>query len=126
LHNSFIDIPRCVLYNHLDLVSLPPLPEGVEVEERAIVTDDNQGAPCPEREPAGSQKSAASSEKEVDSEATTSAHSPPPAVSPRNKRKRDEVVDSGPSKTNTPAVEEVAPTEKRTTFDPYADALISS
>ena len=113
------------MQNHPTLVCLPPLPEGGEVEERAVVTDDNQGTSRPESETAGSRKSAVSSEKE-DSEATGSAHSPPPATSPRNKRKRDEVVDSGPSKTGTPPAEEVAPTEKRTTFDPYTDALISS
>ncbi|KAK1698096.1 hypothetical protein QYE76_014793 [Lolium multiflorum] len=112
--------------NHPDLVSLPPLPEGGEVEERAVVTDDNQGTSRPESEAAGSRKSAVSSEKEVESEATGSAHSPPPAVSPKNKRKRDEVVDSDPSKTGTPPAEEIVPTEKRTTFDPYTDALVSS
>ncbi|KAK1611789.1 hypothetical protein QYE76_035462 [Lolium multiflorum] len=67
--------------NHPNLVSLPPLPEGGEVEERAVVTDDNQDAPSFDNEPAGSRKSAGSSEKEAASEATTSAQSPPPAVS---------------------------------------------
>ncbi|KAK1610979.1 hypothetical protein QYE76_034652 [Lolium multiflorum] len=107
--------------NHPDLVSLPPLPEGGEVEERAVVTEDNQGAPCPESEPAGSRKSAGSSKKEADSKATTSAHSPPPAVSPRNKRKRTDVEDSGTSK-----AEEAAPSNRKAAFDPYLDALVSS
>ncbi|KAK1613783.1 hypothetical protein QYE76_019300 [Lolium multiflorum] len=60
------------------------------------------------------------------SEATASTHSLPSAVSPRNKRKRDEVADSGTSKTGTPPTEEVVPTEGRTTFNPYEDALVSS
>ncbi|KAK1630889.1 hypothetical protein QYE76_005204 [Lolium multiflorum] len=76
--------------NHPVLASLPPLPEGGEVEERAVVTDDNQ------------------------------------AVSPRNKRKRDEVADSGTSKSGAPPAEEVVPDEERTTFNPYEDALVSS
>ncbi|KAK1625994.1 hypothetical protein QYE76_000309 [Lolium multiflorum] len=111
--------------NHPVLASLPPLPEDGEVEEQAVVTDDNQGTSRPESEIAGSQKSAASSERE-DSEATASTHSLPSAVSPRNKRKRDEVDNSGTSKTGAPPAEEVAPTEERTTFNPYEDALVSS
>ncbi|KAK1686316.1 hypothetical protein QYE76_047164 [Lolium multiflorum] len=46
--------------NHDTTSPLPPLPEGGDVEERAVVTDDNQ-------------------------------------ASPKNKRKRDDVVDSGTS-----------------------------
>ncbi|KAK1644572.1 hypothetical protein QYE76_062377 [Lolium multiflorum] len=107
--------------NHPDLVSLSPLPEGGEVEERAVVTDDNQGTSRPESEAAGSRKSAVSSEKEVDSEATSSTHSLPPAVSPKNKRKRNEVEDSGTSK-----AEEVGPSEGKKAFDPFLDALVSS
>ncbi|KAK1653454.1 hypothetical protein QYE76_071259 [Lolium multiflorum] len=107
--------------NHPNLVSLPPLPEGGEVDERAVVTDDNQDAPSFENEPADSQKSAGSSEKEAASEATTSAQSPPPAVSPRNKRKRADVEDSGTSK-----AEEAAPSRQKAAFDPYLEALISS
>ncbi|KAK1642813.1 hypothetical protein QYE76_060618 [Lolium multiflorum] len=76
--------------NHPVLTSLPPLTEGGEVEEWTVVTDDNQGTSRPESEVVGSEKSAASSEKEVDSEATASTHSLPSAVSPGNKRKRDE------------------------------------
>ncbi|KAK1618841.1 hypothetical protein QYE76_024358 [Lolium multiflorum] len=73
--------------NHQVLASLPPLPEGGEVEERAVVTDDNQGTSRPESEVAGSHKSAASSEKEVDSDATELTHSLPSAVSPGKKEK---------------------------------------
>jgi hypothetical protein len=96
------------------------------VEERTIVTDDNQGTSHPESEVAGFQKPAASSEKEVESEATASTHSLPSAVSPRNKRKMDEVADSGASKAGTSPAEEVGPSEKKTTFNPYEDALVSS
>ncbi|KAK1615574.1 hypothetical protein QYE76_021091 [Lolium multiflorum] len=55
--------------NHPNLVSLPPLPEGGEVEERAVISDDNQDAPSFVNEPADSRKSAGSYEKEAASEA---------------------------------------------------------
>ncbi|KAK1668507.1 hypothetical protein QYE76_056666 [Lolium multiflorum] len=109
------------LENHPDLVSLPPLPEGGEVEERAIVTDDNQEAPSFVNEPVDSLKSAGSSEKDGASEGTASAQSPPPAVSPRNKRKRNNVEDSGTSK-----AKEVDPSRQKATYDPYLESLVSS
>ncbi|KAK1642021.1 hypothetical protein QYE76_059826 [Lolium multiflorum] len=99
--------------NHPDLVSLPPLPEGGEVEERAIVTDDE--APSFVNEPVDSRKSAGSSE------GTASALSPPPAVSPKGKRKRNDVEDSGTSK-----AEEVDPSRQKATYDPYLESLVSS
>jgi vacuolar-type H+-ATPase subunit H len=108
------------------LASLPPLPEGGEVEERTVVEDDNQGTSRPDSEVAGSQKSAASLEKEADSEATASTHSSLPAASPKNKRKRDEVVDSGTSKAGAVHVEETAPDVGKRAFNPYEDALVSS
>ncbi|XP_051206122.2 uncharacterized protein [Lolium perenne] len=101
--------------NHPDLVSLPPLPEGGEVEERAIVTDDNQEAPSSVNEPVDSRKSAGSSE------GTASAQSPPPAVSPKGKRKRNDVEDSGTSK-----AEEVDPSNQKAAYDPYLESLVSS
>ncbi|KAK1694004.1 hypothetical protein QYE76_010701 [Lolium multiflorum] len=112
--------------NHPVLASLPPLPEGGEVEERNVVTDDNQGASRLESEVAASHKSAASSEKEAESEATASTQSPPSAVSPRNKRKRGEIADSGTSKTGASHAKEVIPDAGKKTFDPYEDALVSS
>ncbi|KAK1614281.1 hypothetical protein QYE76_019798 [Lolium multiflorum] len=113
--------------NHPNLVSLPPLPEGGEVEERAVVTDDNQDAPSFENEPAGSRKSAGSSEKEAASEATASAQSPPPAVSPKNKRKRANVEERADVEdSDTSKAEETAPARRKAAFDPYLDALISS
>ncbi|KAK1692353.1 hypothetical protein QYE76_009050 [Lolium multiflorum] len=124
-HNIAYNIGGVVICNHPVLASLPPLPEDGEVEEQAVVTDDNQGTSRPESEVAGSQKSAASSERE-DSKATASTHSLPSAVSPRNKRKRDEVDDFGTSKAGAPPAEEIVPTEGRTTFNPYEDALVSS
>jgi hypothetical protein len=72
-------------------------------------------------EPVDSLKSAGSSEKEAASEGTASAQSPPPAVSPRNKRKRDDVEDSGTSK-----AEEAVPSRQKAAYDPYLEALISS
>ncbi|KAK1643684.1 hypothetical protein QYE76_061489 [Lolium multiflorum] len=107
--------------NHPDLVSLPPLPEGGEVEERAIVTDDNQEAPSFVNEPVNSLKSAGSSEKDAASEGTRRHLSPPPAVSPKNKRKRNDVEDSGTSK-----AEEVDPSHQKATYDPYLESLVSS
>ncbi|KAK1629168.1 hypothetical protein QYE76_003483 [Lolium multiflorum] len=107
--------------DHPNLVSLPPLPEGGEVEERAVISDDNPDAPSFANEPAESRKSAGSDEKEDVSEATASAQSLPPAVSPRNKRKRDDVEDSGTSK-----VDEAVPSHQKAGYDPYLESLISS
>ncbi|KAK1633085.1 hypothetical protein QYE76_007400 [Lolium multiflorum] len=112
--------------NHQVLASLPPLPEGGEVEERAIVTDDNQGTSRPESEIVGSHKSAASSEREIDSEASESTRSLPSAASPTNKRKRDVVADSGASKANKAPLREISPEEEERPFNPYDDALVSS
>ncbi|KAK1608378.1 hypothetical protein QYE76_032051 [Lolium multiflorum] len=107
--------------DHPNLVSLPPLPEGGEVEERAVISDDNPDAPSFTNEPAESRRSAGSDEKEDVSEATASAQSLPPAVSPRNKRKRDDVEDSGTSK-----VDEAVPSHQKAGYDPYLESLISS
>ncbi|KAK1629191.1 hypothetical protein QYE76_003506 [Lolium multiflorum] len=112
--------------NHQVLASLPPLPEGREVEERAVVTEDNQVTSRPESEVAGSHKSAASSEREIDSEASESTRSLPSAASPTNKQKRDEVADSDTSKTNKSPLKETSPEEEERPFNPYDDALVSS
>jgi hypothetical protein len=119
-------LPLSFVQNHKTASPLPPLPEGGEVEERAVISEDTQVPPHPESEVAVSHKPAASSEKEYESEATASTHSLPSAVSPRNKRKRDEVADSGTSKAGASPAEEVVPTEEKTTFNPYEDALVSS
>ena len=113
------------MQNHQVISSLPPLPEGGEVDDRTVVTDDSQVPSRPESEVAGSHKSAASSDKETESEASESARSPPSAASPKNKRKRGEIEDSGTSKPSGSPVEEASP-EEEGAFDPYADALISS
>ncbi|KAK1662756.1 hypothetical protein QYE76_050915 [Lolium multiflorum] len=68
-----------------------------------------------------SRKSAGSVEKDAASEDTTSAQSPPPAVSPKNKRKRGDVEDSGTSKP-----EEAIPSPQKAAYDPYFASLISS
>ncbi|KAK1683826.1 hypothetical protein QYE76_044674 [Lolium multiflorum] len=107
--------------DHPNLVSLPPLPEGGEVKERAVISDDNQDAPSFANEPAESRKSAGSDEKEDASEATASAQSPPPAVSPKNKRKRNDAENSGTSK-----AEEAVPSRQKAAYDPYLETLISS
>ncbi|KAK1644363.1 hypothetical protein QYE76_062168 [Lolium multiflorum] len=114
------------LSKHQVLSSLPPLPEGGEVEERTIVTDENQGTSRPESEVAGSHKSATSCEREAESEASESTQSLPSAVSPTNKRKRDEVADSGTSKAGKSPIEETPPEEEEKAFNPYDDALVSS
>ncbi|KAK1648406.1 hypothetical protein QYE76_066211 [Lolium multiflorum] len=105
--------------------SLPPLPKGGEVEERTIITDETQGTSRPESEVAGSHKSAASSERDADSEATDSVPYLPSAASPKNKRKRDEVAGSGTSKAGESPAEETSPEEEEA-FNPYNDALVSS
>ncbi|KAK1683605.1 hypothetical protein QYE76_044453 [Lolium multiflorum] len=107
--------------NHPNLVSLPPLPEGGEVEERTVISNDNQEASSFVNEPADSRKSAGSAEKDAASEDTTSAQSPPPADSPKNKRKRGDVEDSGTSKP-----EEAAPLPQKAAYDPYLASIISS
>ncbi|KAK1630043.1 hypothetical protein QYE76_004358 [Lolium multiflorum] len=93
------------LSKHQVLSSLPPLPEGGEVEERIIVTNDNQGTSRPESEVAGSHKSAAS---------------------PTNRWKRDEVANSGTFKAGKSPIEEASPEEERKAFNPYDDALVRS
>ncbi|KAK1662737.1 hypothetical protein QYE76_050896 [Lolium multiflorum] len=112
--------------NHATASPLPPLPEGGEVEERAVVTDDNQATSRPESEAAFSRKSAASSEKDADAEATSSTRSPPSAASPRSKRKRDEAVDTGTSKAGASRAEKTAPNAGEETLDLYDAALVSS
>ncbi|KAK1682381.1 hypothetical protein QYE76_043229 [Lolium multiflorum] len=106
--------------NHPTMSSLPPLPEDGEVEEQAIVAEDNQGSSLHESEVAGSHKSAASHEKEIESEAE-STQSLPPAVSPKNKRKRDDAEASGTSKP-----EKTVPSQPGSAYDPYLETLISS
>ncbi|KAK1632591.1 hypothetical protein QYE76_006906 [Lolium multiflorum] len=59
--------------------------------------------------------------KEGASEATASAQSPPPAVSPKNKRKRNDAEESGTSK-----AEEAVPSRQKAAYDPYLETLISS
>ncbi|KAK1667965.1 hypothetical protein QYE76_056124 [Lolium multiflorum] len=107
--------------DHPNLISLPPLPEGGEVEERAVISDDNQDAPSFANEPAESRKSVGSDEKEDASEATASAQSPPPAVSPKNKRKMNDAENSGTSK-----AKEAVPSRQKAAYDPYLETLISS
>ncbi|KAK1666759.1 hypothetical protein QYE76_054918 [Lolium multiflorum] len=115
---------------HQIVSSLRPLPEGGEVEERTVVTDDAQVTSRPESEVAGSHKSAASSEREAESEASESTHSIPSAVSPRNKRKRGDAEGSGTSKLSSSPVEETAPEEtapeEEEPFNAYDAALVSS
>ncbi|KAK1593724.1 hypothetical protein QYE76_026998 [Lolium multiflorum] len=108
---------------HLVLSSLPPLPEGGEVEERAVVTDDNQGISRPESGAGDSHKSAASLEKETEAEVSSSTRSSLPAASPKGKRKRDEAIDSGTSKVNTSRAGKSALDAEEETLDLYGAAL---
>ncbi|KAK1660375.1 hypothetical protein QYE76_048534 [Lolium multiflorum] len=99
--------------------------EGGEVEERAVVTDDNQGMSRLRVRPR-SRKSAASSEKDVEAETTSSTHSPPSAASHRSKRKRDDAVDTGTSKAGVAHAEKTVPDAKKEALDLYEAALVSS
>jgi hypothetical protein len=114
-----------ILQNHQILSSLPPLPEGGEVDERTVVTDNSQEPSLPESEATESQKSAGSSKKETVSEQySESGHSisPPLATSPDGrKRKRNDIENSGTSKLAETAAEESSP-EEEGAFDPFADA----
>ncbi|KAK1685580.1 hypothetical protein QYE76_046428 [Lolium multiflorum] len=96
------------------ILSSLPLPVGGEVDERAVVTNDSQETSRPESEAAGSQKSAASSQKETKLERSDSGRSvsPPLAVSPRHKRKRKDIKDPGTSKPTESAAEEPLPEEE--------------
>ncbi|KAK1603183.1 hypothetical protein QYE76_016553 [Lolium multiflorum] len=103
--------------NHPTMDSLPPLPEDGEVEEQAIVAEDNQGSSLPESEVAGSHKSAASHEKEVESKESDAI--PSSCCFPKNKRKRNDAEDSGTSKP-----EEAIPSRQKASYDPYLETLI--
>ncbi|KAK1664331.1 hypothetical protein QYE76_052490, partial [Lolium multiflorum] len=109
--------------NHQDLSSLPPLPEGGEVDERAIVRDDSQDSSMLESEPAASRKIAGSSDEEAESEQrsdSTHSISPPPIASPDGrKRKRNDDENSGASKLAEPAAEESSPDDLEA-FDPFS------
>ncbi|KAK1649127.1 hypothetical protein QYE76_066932 [Lolium multiflorum] len=72
------------------------------------------------------EKSAASLEKENDTEVTSSTRSSLPAASPKGKRKRDETIDSGASKADTSRAEKTAPDAGEKALDLYDAALISS
>ncbi|KAM0887183.1 hypothetical protein ACQ4PT_029227 [Festuca glaucescens] len=111
--------------NHQTLSSLPPLPEGGDVSERAIITDDSQETSILENEPAESEKSAGSSDKISESEQVSgSSHtnSPPVASPDKRKRKRNpNEEDSGASKLSEPAAGESAP-EGQENFDSFTAA----
>ncbi|KAK1670787.1 hypothetical protein QYE76_058946 [Lolium multiflorum] len=109
---------------HQILSCLPPLHEGGEVDGRAIVGDDSQEFSALESEPAESQKTAGSADKDLDSEQPSESSqsvSLPPAASPEKcKRKRDDdEEDSGASKPAGTTAEESSP-EDDEAFDPYA------
>ena len=95
------------------------------MDERTVIYDESQESTPLETEVAGSHKFAASSDNVTESDASESVHSPPSAVSPKNKRKRGDVEDSGTSKPSKSPAEETAP-EKEGAFCPYEDAIISS
>ena len=125
--NDFIVLTRSFyLQNHQTLSSLPPLPKGGDVSERAIITDDSQETSILESEPVESEKSAGSSDKISESEqvsGSSRSNSPPPAASPdKRKRKRNpDEEHSGASKLSEPAAGESAP-EGQENFDPFTAA----
>ncbi|KAK1629569.1 hypothetical protein QYE76_003884 [Lolium multiflorum] len=113
--------------DHQTLSSLPPLPEGGEVDGRVIVTDDSQESSLPESEAVESQRSAGLSGKDTESEQhPKSAHSISPPLSTSldgRKRKRDNDEDSGASKLAEPAAKESSP-EEQVAFDPFAETTL--
>ncbi|KAK1666276.1 hypothetical protein QYE76_054435 [Lolium multiflorum] len=125
-HEESYPKPPMGYRGHLVLSSLPPLPEGGEVEEQAVVTDDNQGASRPESGVGDSHKSAASLEKEAEAEVSSSTRSSLPAASPKGKRKRGDAIDSGTSKVNTSRAGKAALDAEEETLDLYGAALVSS
>ncbi|KAK1677299.1 hypothetical protein QYE76_038147 [Lolium multiflorum] len=98
---------------HLVLASLPPL---LKVEKLKTVPLSTMTTKAPR----ASLKSRVLTNPRSESDDTASTHSLPHA-SPRMKRKRDEVKDSGTSK-----AEEAEPSYKKAAFNPYTDALVSS
>jgi hypothetical protein len=118
------------VYNHQILSSLPPTPEGGDVPERAIITDDSQDASVRDSEPAESEKSTGSSDKISESAHASNSYytNSTPTVSYPEKRKRkmsDDEEDSGTSKLSEPAAEESSH-EEPTDFDPSASAAVTS
>jgi hypothetical protein len=90
-----------IVQNHQTLSSLPPLPEGGDVPERAIITDDSQETSVRDSEPAESKKSAGSSDKvseSVHASGSSQTNSLPPVASPE-KRKRKRTPDEEDSGT---------------------------
>ncbi|KAM0842782.1 hypothetical protein ACQ4PT_058140 [Festuca glaucescens] len=116
--------------NHQILSSLPPTPEGGDVPERAIITDDSQETSVRDSEPAESEKSAGSSDKVSESgHASDSSQTNyvPPATSPeKRKRKRTpDEEDSGALRLSQPAAEESSH-EEQAEFYPFASAAVVS
>ncbi|KAK1691911.1 hypothetical protein QYE76_008608 [Lolium multiflorum] len=117
--------------NHQILSSLPPAPEGGDVPDRAIITNDSQESSIRDSEPAESEKSAGSSDKISElahASGSSYTNSIPHAASPEShKRKRtDDEEDSGASNLSEPTAEETSH-EEPTDFDPFgAAAVISS
>jgi hypothetical protein len=106
-----------IVQNYKILSYLPPLPEGGDVPERAIVTDDSQETSVRESEPTESEKSAGSSDKiseSVHASGSSQTNSLPSVASPeKRKRKRThDGEDSGTSKISQPAVGESSPEEQ--------------
>ncbi|KAK1626992.1 hypothetical protein QYE76_001307 [Lolium multiflorum] len=105
--------------DHPNLVSLPPLPEGGEVEERAVISDDNQEAPLLLMNP-----QILENLRDLLKDDAPRRHCigtiPSSAVSPRNKRKRDDVGDRHLK------VDEAVPSHQKAGYDPYLESIISS
>ncbi|KAK1679387.1 hypothetical protein QYE76_040235 [Lolium multiflorum] len=102
--------------NHPTMTSLPPLPEGGEVEEMAIVAEDTQGSSVPKVKSRVLTNLRLLMKKKLSLKLSES-----PPVSPRNKRKRTDAEDSGTSK-----AEEVVPSHPKAAYDPYVESLVSS
>ncbi|KAK1664679.1 hypothetical protein QYE76_052838 [Lolium multiflorum] len=105
--------------NHPTMASLPPLPEMEKSKNKLSLPKTIKVLLFMKVKSLS--KSAASHEKEVESETSESTQSLPPAVSPKNKRKRDDAEASGTSKP-----EEAVPSHPKAAYDPYLETLISS
>ncbi|KAM0885692.1 hypothetical protein ACQ4PT_030157 [Festuca glaucescens] len=116
------------MHNHQIISSLPPLPEGGDVPERVVVTDDSQETSVRDSEPAGSEKSTGSSDRISESghaSGSSQTNSVPPAVSPpkRKRQRTPDEEDSGESKLSQPAAKESSP-EEQAEFDPFTSATV--
>ncbi|KAK1647988.1 hypothetical protein QYE76_065793 [Lolium multiflorum] len=111
--------------NHQILSSLPTTPEGGDVPEQAIITDDLQETSVRNNEPAESEKSAGSSDRISESVPASGFARPVAFLEKRNRKRTTDEEDSGASKLSQPSAEESCH-EEQAEFDPFASAPVVS